>query len=428
MKKNKNSSMHYAWKVMIACIMIKLGSAGACAAAVANFVAPIVAELGCQVSQLTMFTSIQAIAMALLYTTAARYVTTKKPGVIIGVASCIEILGLGLMSVYRSVYMFYISGALIGIAQAFTGFVTIPILLNMWFKKKNGTVLGVVTAVGTAATMCYSLISAQLINHLGWRMSYLVMAVMSAVITVPAVFLIIKSPEEVGCQPYGAEELDEISAGEAEKSESDSSFGLSRKEAFRLPLLYLAWTACVLYSYGSGVPGYVTPFATMELGQSVTFGSLVAVVSSFGGTISSLIVGRINDKYGVKAGLVWGALTTGIGFMMIFLSYANPYFIFPSIFIAGLGSSMYMVQCPLLARNIVGDRNYSEIWSRMMMINSLIGGGLYSSIGLFYDKFGSYRGAFIMVIILFAIAGILGAISVDKSKRLHEEYKQIVKE
>lgn len=421
MKKRQKSKVHYAWKIMIACIMIKLGSAGAIHAAMSNFVAPIVEELGCQVSELTMFTSIQAIAMALLYTTAARLLTTKRPGLIIGAASIVEISGLALMASYRSVHMFYLSGALIGIAQAFSGFVAMPILLNMWFKKKNGTVLGIVTAVGTAATMGYSLLSGQLITYFGWRSAYLIMALMSAIITIPAVFLLIKSPKEVGCEPYGIEE-----AGESPvmPKGGEAVFGLSKQEAFRLPLLYIAWTACVLYSYGSGVQGYITPFATMELKQTVNFGAMVSVVASMGGTVSSLIVGRINDRFGVKAGLAWGAITTGIGYAVIFLSYANPLMLYPAAFITGLGSSMYMVQCPLLAGNIIGDRQYSEIWALMMMVNSLIGGGLYSSIGLFYDKMGSYGGAFLMGIVLYAVAGILGTISVNRGNKMQEERKR----
>lgn len=112
MKKNKRQTVHYAWKIMAACIMIKLGSSGAIHAAMSNFVAPIVEELGCQVSELTMFTSIQAVAMALLYTTAAKLLTTRRPGLIIGAASVVEISGLALMASYRSVTMFYLSGAL----------------------------------------------------------------------------------------------------------------------------------------------------------------------------------------------------------------------------------------------------------------------------------------------------------------------------
>ena len=51
--KNEKTKMHYAWKIVIACILMKLGTGGACAAAVGNFITPIVQDLGCKVSQLT---------------------------------------------------------------------------------------------------------------------------------------------------------------------------------------------------------------------------------------------------------------------------------------------------------------------------------------------------------------------------------------
>ncbi|MCI7640468.1 MAG: MFS transporter [Clostridiales bacterium] len=418
----EKKKMHYAWKIMAACILIKIGTGGFIGVAMGNFITPIVRELGCQVSQLTTYTSVNAISMALLYTTAARWINTKHIGRIMGFASVAEVIGLAMMGMYRSVEMFYLSGAIIGIAQAFTGFVALPIVINMWFKKNTGTVLGAVVSIGSAAAMLYSLLSGQLITHFGWRNTYFIMAAASAVITIPAVFLIIRRPEEVGCRPYGEAETAPDAAPETALPAGE--YNLTSKQAFRLPLLYIAWIACVLYSYSCGVSGYTTTFSTMELGQSTAFGSVVGVCASLGGVLSSLIVGRINDKFGVKMGLLWGTVTTAIGYMMIFLSYSNPFFVYPSVFVVGLGSCMYMVQCPLLARNIVGSKHYSEIWARMMMINSLIGGGLYSTIGMFYDRTGTYRGAFIMAICMYAAAGVLGTISVNQSSRLHEQMGQ----
>lgn len=421
MKEKKK--MHYAWKVVIACILLKVGAAGATSAWMGNFVTPIVLELGCQVSEFTMVTSIQAISMALLYTTASRFLTTKRIGMVMGIATVAEVTGLLLMSTYTSVYMFYISAVIVGVAQAFTGFVAIPIVINMWFKKNTGTVLGIVIAVGSAATVLYSMLSAQLITAFGWRQSYVIMAIMGGVLTIPAVFALIKSPGEAGCEPYGAEEVSVMDKGNA-KPQVSAGYSLTPKQAFALPLLYVAWTACVFFSYASGVQGYATTFYTMELGQSISLGGVVGVCASLGGILSSLIVGKINDKFGVKAGLLWGAVMTATGFSLIFLGYQNPAFVFPSVFIVGLGSSMYMLQCPLLARNIVGDKYYPEIWARMMMINSLVGGGLYSSIGLFYDKLGTYRGAFIMAIILYVAASILGSISINLSDRNRKKEAQ----
>jgi MFS family permease len=141
---------------------------------------------------------------------------------------------------------------------------------------------------------------------------------------------------------------------------------------------------------------------------------------SFGSILCSLILGWINDKFGVKAGLLWGAVTTTAGYLLMFLSYRTPAYAYLASFIVGLGMSMYTVQCPLLARGIVGSKHYSDIWSLMMMANSLIGGGLYSSIGLFYDKLGSYQGAFIMAIGLYGAAFLIGSLAIQ----MGHQYKQ----
>lgn len=419
MEKVRKQKIHYAWKIVIACILLKLGTGGATGAAVGNFITPIAQDLNCKVSQLTVFTSLQAISMALLYTTAAKFITKKRVGLVIGIASLIEIIGLALMGTYHTVRMFYISGVLTGIAQAFTGFVSIPILLNMWFEKKNGTVLGIVTGVGTISIMLYTLLSAQLITSVGWRNAYFIMALMAFIISVPAAFLLIRSPKEVGYRPYGADDT-ETKNRDNIVSSAKKQLSFTKEQAFHLPILYFAWVACVMYSYACGVAGYANTFATMELKQSINFGAIVGVCSSLGSTFSSFIVGRINDKRGVIAGMLWGTITTAAGYSMMFLSFMNPAAAIPAIFVVGLGNSMYMVQCPLLVRTIVGTQHYSEIWSLMMMANSLIGGGLYASIGLFYDNFGTYRGAFGMAIVLYTCAGLLGSIAIVRSRKLTE--------
>lgn len=414
MRKANGKKIHYAWKIMIACILLKLGTGGAVAATVGNFVTPIVQELECEVSKFTMLVSIEAVSMALLYTFAAKMLITKPIGLVMGIATLAETVGVLLMATYQSVYMFYLSGVIIGVAQAFTGLVAIPIVVNMWFRKKAGTVLGIVIAVSSASTMAYGLLSAQLITMLGWRNAYLVLGLMCLIISVPAAFFLIRTPEQVGVKPYGEDEEVENVGQEAALT---GEWGFTKKEAFHMPMLYLAWMACLCFSIGSGVSGYIQTFSTMEMGQSINFGAQAGMLMSLGGIACSLILGRINDRFGVKAGLIWGAVFTGLGYGLMLLSYRNPLFIMIGAMLVGLGSSMYQVQCPLLARSVIGNKHYSEIWAVMMVANSLIGGGLYSSIGLFYDKLGSYRGAFIMAAVLYVAALILGFVAIDMSRR-----------
>ena len=52
---------HYSIKILVALVLVKLGTAGAVSTMTANFVEPIVKELGCDVSEFTMTISINAI-------------------------------------------------------------------------------------------------------------------------------------------------------------------------------------------------------------------------------------------------------------------------------------------------------------------------------------------------------------------------------
>ena len=178
--------MHYAWIVFICCILLKLGLGGVVMCISGNFVTPVVEELGCGVSQFTMLVSVEAAAMAVMYTTAAKVLSRGKIGKVMGIAALAEVIGVALMACYHSVWMFYLSGAIIGVGVAFTGYVAVPMVVNMWFRKKAGTVLGIIVAVEGLSTVLFTKLTAQLIVSLGWRMSYLVMAIISLIVSVRA--------------------------------------------------------------------------------------------------------------------------------------------------------------------------------------------------------------------------------------------------
>ena len=414
----KAKKRHYAWMVLACCILISVShSIITCAAG--NFVTPIVQDLGCKVSAFTMIVSIEAFTMALLYPIAGKVLTTGKIGLVITLALLLQYLGMFLMGTYRSIYGFYLSGVMIGVGSAFSVLVALPIIINMWFKKKTGMALGIATSFGSAGAIICNLLSAQLIAAFGWRNAYFILAVGGAVISVPFVCKFMKSPQEVGCAPYGADEPD---TADDTSAHTESEWGLTRKQAFKKPLFYLAWLTCLCYSIGTGVPGYVATFTTMELGKSLQFGSIAATCVSVGTVLCGFLLGSVNDRFGVKAGMLWGVVFMGSGLGGMILAISNSAFLLPACLLMGLGGSMYTVQAPLVARHAVGGKHYSDIWAIMMIGNSMIGAFSYAPIGLFYDKTGTYKGAFILGIAMFALALILGSVAIDMSKKERRAY------
>ncbi len=66
-------------------------------------------------------------------------------------------------------------------------------------------------------------------------------------------------------------------------------------------MLYFAWATCLSYSVGSSVPGYLATFTTLELEKSISFGSIASSIYSVGSVCCGYLLGRINDKFGVKS-------------------------------------------------------------------------------------------------------------------------------
>lgn len=413
----KENKRHYAYVILLACVILKIG-AGAVASCTANFIAPVVREFDCMVSEFTLMTSIMAISMSILYMPAANVLEKFPIGRVMGIAALCEAVGVALLATYQSIGWFYVSGVLIGGAQAFTGLVATPIIINMWFKKKTGTMLGIVIAVQQIATVGFGLLAGQLITSIGWRASYLVLAAVVAV-TVPFLFLLMKSPKEAKCLPYGAEETepDHILPVPAAKEE----WGLTLKQALKRPEFWIAWLTCIMYSYGTGGFSHFSSYSTLELGESTNFGAWAGMCMSMGGIACSILLGKINDRFGVKAGLIWGAVFSTLGFTVAILAKNNHLLVFPGALLTGLAYSMYTVQCPLITRTIVGGKHYSNIWSAMMVANSLIGGGLCFTIGLFYDKTGTYAGAFLTCMGLFILSVFTGSLAVSMAKKHRAE-------
>ena len=410
----RNRKIHYAWVIFGCCIALKLGVAGVVGCLSGNFVTPVVEELHCPVSQFTMFVSVEAAAMALMYTTASRILISRRIGVVMGAASAVQAAAIALMAFYHSAAMFSISGIFLGLASAFTGFVAIPLVINMWFREKAGMVLGLVMAAGNIATVGYSLLSGWLIGRCGWRGAYLILAAIAFVITVPAAFLLMKSPEEVHCEPYGGHIPQKDGAVQPEVNTD----GPSRRQIMRMPVFYIAWLTCMLYSVSNGVAGYIASFTTMELGQSIAFGAKAAMCFNIGCIGCSAVLGWINDRFGVRSGLVWGTVFSCAGYLVMLSSLHRPQIALAAALMIGLGGSMYTVQSPLLVREIMGSRQYSSIWAVMMVGNSLAGAFSYSPIGLFYDIGGSYRGAFLFAIVFFLTALVLGSIAAAQKDRI----------
>lgn len=76
--------------------------------------------------------------------------------------------------------------------------------LAPWFVRRRGFALGISTAVGTSLILLVPVGSASLIDRLGWRITWVALAIAVWVVTLPIAFLgIVNHPRDLGQTPDG---------------------------------------------------------------------------------------------------------------------------------------------------------------------------------------------------------------------------------
>jgi MFS family permease len=142
--------------------------------------------------------SLSLIVYGVIGLFAGRAVDRFGPRGIFVLGSLLCGLGLALCSLIHSWWQFYIFfGVIVTIGTGSTGMVPNVILIQNWFEEKRGLAMGILfSGVGIGIFVCIPSIQ-YLINGIGWRMAYRVMAffIPLMVITISIIFL--KKPPRI---------------------------------------------------------------------------------------------------------------------------------------------------------------------------------------------------------------------------------------
>lgn len=140
------------------------------------------------------------------------------------------------------------------------------------------------------------------------------------------------------------------------------------------------------------------PPALEELHGS-KIGAAIISLYSVVGIIGKLILGWVNDKLGIIKGILFGCITFGLAFfMMLFASNVLIAYLMAISF--GLGNAMGAVMPPLLTSSIYGPKKYGDVYGYISSATQLgltFGSILVASI---FDITGSYKPAWIVMILL----------------------------
>lgn len=369
------------WLIIAAGVLIAFGPCALVYNVWSIFVVPVSSSLGVASSQFTFFITLVYLVGGIAAPFAGNLLQKYDLRIVLSVSVAMVALGLFLCSFWNHIYLFYVSGVVVGFGIVSLMFLAIPTLINRWFLQHAGLFMGICFAMSGVGGAVWSIVGGLIIDASTWRVAYQVFSALVLVIGLFSTLVCVRSyPEEVGLRPFGAQPLQEDSAS-AHGGEGLKLRGVSASVMFRSPVFYLlifsmgifnALTVTVnlyaTYIHHLGALGLagITPDGAVIM-ASVVASCLMAVSAG-----SKVLLGAISDKSMIGA-LAIAFVGGVVSICCMWLWAWSPEVI---VFGGALGGVLYAAidaLAPSITRQIVGPRDYTIIYSRVAIVVNLAG-------------------------------------------------------
>jgi MFS family permease len=154
----------------------------------------IAADTGWSIAAVTAAFSAGLVVSALVGIPAGRWLDRFGPRPVMTAGSVLAVPAVVVIGTTRSFPVFVAGWLLAGIAMAGTLYPPAFAALTRWWGGRRVTALTALTLLAGLASTVFAPLTATLLNHLGWQRSYLVLAGVLALITIPAHHLGLRGP------------------------------------------------------------------------------------------------------------------------------------------------------------------------------------------------------------------------------------------
>lgn len=379
------------------------------------FYVPVTTELGFSVPQMSLYVTLCGLVQAIMLPVVGRTLQkAKRLNLLLSVCTIISGASFAVMSVYTKVWMWCVSGVIMGASIAFTSFMSMTIIVKNWFAKRTGLALGISWSVFSITTAIVSPIFSNLIETVGWRASYVIVAAISVVIVLPFTLFVIKfSPESCGMRPYGYEEPDLDKETPVIMAQSGVEYKTAvHSFSFILLVLAMGLMAIVTSLYR------LFPVYAESVGFTASIGALMISAAMIADVVLNLIVGTACDKIGLHRVFILCIVLTIGSYLLLMFSVKS---VGLALSGAAVNDILYAFEgtgMALLVSSQYGNKDFNKIYPLLSSISFYIGCFGNTVLSGIFSLFGSFRYVYIFCIIILLLVVILISISRKMSQIL----------
>jgi len=278
-------------------------------------------------------------------------------------------------------------------------------LVSQWFVKRRGRAVSVVNLGKMAGVAISPLLSALLINEIGWRDAWRVNALITAPLVVLAALYVRGRPEDVGQYPDGAR----IETGETDRvggAVDQRSWTL--KQALHTRTLWLVlFATAVPATLTNGISFHQISILS-ESGLRSTQAALAFTIESAVAIPMTLAAGWLADRFGPRYLLAFGQATLAV--TMVWLTTvesAGDVFIYGVL--RGLTTGTWILAAEVSWPTYFGRRHLGSIVGLSFAVGFIGAAVGPLPFSLAYDRNGSYDAA-LWVLAVLPVAAMVGAL------------------
>ena len=372
------------------------------------FVIPMGGDLGMSRSQLGWAITARRMAAGVSSFVVGRLIDRYGPRVLIPVSAAV--IGMGLIFLSRAdspwqvIAIFGLLG-MTGLAAPQNIMTSVPVA--KWFQQKRGMALALAaTGLGIGGVF-FLPITQLLLDHIGWRSTWVVMAVVFMALSIPlsAVFLR-RQPEDMGLEVDGKRPVPARADATAPSSPATEETFWTVREAFRTATMWKLLLAFALAGLAQGGTSVHRIPYWIENGFDAQIVSFSFAGDAGGAATMALFAGWMADRVSIRV-IAVGSFTGLAVAMGLALIGRNEYFLFSSGILFGLsvGASMIVhsyIFAEYYGRTFLGS--IRGIVLPVMMVSAAIGAPM---VGYIHDGTGSYVSSWWLILSLNVMAALI---------------------
>lgn len=388
MEQTKNNR---AWIIFATCICLSAGGIGLFMNCTGIIFTAVIDEFGFRSGDLSVYYTIRFLTQAAVVGMLTKR-ALSKPKLWLPIMAVCGFLNFALMTTYTKLWQWYISSVLAGIAMCCI-FVVIPILINNWFNKFNGLLIGISMSASGGMAALFSPVVSKLIAAHGWRFAALVLGGCGALLmAVPAFLFINMTPEELGLKPYGYTPADE----NASASKTEERFNVP---LYLFPILSVSIIGGVMMSQFSNQ----IPIFAISINYTLAIGASMSSFCQVGNLLGKTVFGILADKLGIfKTAYLIMAVSSASYILFLFAQGSVPLLCLACCCF-GISFSLGTTAPSLLLRAVYGEE-YKVKMPQFQSVNNIITAALASVIPYIYDFTGSFTVVFVGALVGLSLA------------------------